>query len=165
MILNIQDWVFYVDIPATMAYSAELCADHCECGYCKNYYQAVRQCYPSLVPYLLRFGINIEGPVDFLPIEPTLCIVSYAVCGRILTHGKNLIDLGDISLSVQQSSELDYSLSCGDPYFVFTTNALKLPWLLDEDMNEVISPANEPECLERMWCKLLDSAEFDSFQS
>ena len=165
MILNIQDWVLDVDLPATVAYSSHLVSDHCECGYCVNFYQAVRQCYPSLDPFLQEFGINIEGPVDFLPVEPILCIVSYAVCGRILKCGRTLIDLGEVTVSVQNSSELDYTLSCGEPYFVFTTNALRLPWLLEEDMDEVVSPANEPECLERMWRKLLDSAEFTTYQS
>ena len=31
-------------------------------------------------------------------------------------------------------------------------------WLLDEDMDEVISPANEPEYLQRMWDRLLQNA-------
>ncbi len=165
MIVNIQDWVFDLDVSATMVYSAELVADHCDCGYCRNYYTTVQKAYPSLNPFLLDFGINIEGPVDFLPIEPNLCIVSYAVCGRIVAQGSGLINLGAVSLSVQNSTELDYTLSCAEPYFVFTTNPLKLPWVLDEDMDEVVSPANEPECLERMWRKLLDYTEFDTYQS
>lgn len=165
MILRIQDWVFDVDIPATMTYAAHLREDHCECGYCTNYYRTVCNAYPSLDSFLREFGIDIEGPVDFLPVEPIVCIVSYAVCGRIMKRGSDRIRLGDVSLSIQESIELDYTLSCGEPYFVFTTTPLKLPWILEEDMNEVVSPANEPECLERMWGKLLDYAEFDTYQS
>ena len=165
MIFSIQGWVFDVDVSATMEYSAELYTDHCECGYCRNYYTTVQSAYPSLNPFLLSLGINIEGPVDFLPVEPDLCIVSYAVCGRIVTRGHKLISLDDVSLSVQDSAELDYSLSCAEPYFVFTTEPLELPWVLEENMDEVISPANEPECLERMWRKLLNNAEFDTYQS
>ena len=165
MILNIQGWVFDVEISATMEYSAELYADHCECGYCRNYYTTVQSSYPSLNPFLLDLGVNIEGPVDFLPIEPNLCMVSYAVCGRIITRGDNVITIGNVSLSVQDSTELDYTLSCAEPYFVFTTNPLELPWVLEENMDEVLSPANEPECLERMWRKLLTNAEIDTYLS
>ena len=165
MELSIQGWVFDVDVKATVDYSVELFSDHCECGYCRNYYTAVSDSYPALQPFLSQFGIHIEGPVDFLPIEPTLCMVSYAVCGRIIKHGNSLIELNGVTVSVQEANELDYELSCSSPYFVLTTNALVLPWLLDEDMNEVVSPANEPECLERMWKKLLGSAQFTGYQS
>lgn len=165
MILQIQAWTFDVDIAATMKYSAHLVEEHCECGYCRNYYQTVAGCYPSLDPFLKGFGIHIEGPVDFLPVEPTVCVVSYAVCGRILERGSGRIEFPDVSFSVEESSELDYTLSCEEPYFVITTNALILPWVLPEDMDEVVSPANEPECLERMWRKVLNMADFDTYQS
>ena len=159
MLLTVKDWVFDVDISATMEYSAKLYAEHCECGYCRNYYAAVRSSYPGLESLLLKFGVNIESPVDFLPVEPTLCIVSYAVCGSICKKGGGRIMIDDFEVSIQKSDVLDYTLSCQQPYFVITTGMLELPWLLDEDKDEVISPANEPECLERMWRKLLNETD------
>ena len=165
MVFNIQGWSFDIDLDATKAYSEELCVDHCECGYCKNYYQALPDSYPSFFAFLDGLGINHEGPVDFLPVEPTLCIVSYPICGKVIRYGNKHIELDSVSISVQESTELDYTLSCKEPYFVVTTNALVLPWLLEEDRDEVISPANEPECLERMWTILLRDADFFGFQS
>ena len=165
MILSVKDWVFDVDIDATMDYSSELYTEHCECGYCRNYYSAVRTSYPGLESVLLKFGINIESPVDFLPVEPTLCIVSYAVCGIICKKGSGRILFDGFDISIQESAQLDYSLSCQQPYFVITTSMLDLPWLLDEDMDEVVSPANEPECLERMWRKLLNETDHNVVQS
>ena len=165
LIFNIQGWTFDIDVDATKSYSDALCLDHCECGYCKNYYEAVKGSYPSLVAFLNGLGIGHEGPVDFLPVEPTLCIVSYAVCGKVIRAGNNYIELDNVSISVHDAAELDYTLSCKEPYFVVTTNALVLPWLLEEDKDEVISPANEPECLDRMWTTLLRDADFFGFQS
>lgn len=165
MVLQIQDWVFDIDCEATQEYTRHLLEDHCECGYCRNYYRAVIDNYPSLKCFLESVSSHVEAPVDFLPVEPTLCVVSYAVSGKIVRPGKGPILLNETSLAVQDQTQLDYELKCKQPYFVFTTDYMELPWLLDEDMNEVISPANEPECLERMWRKLLGSADQSLLQS
>lgn len=165
MIFQIQDWVFDIDLVATKEYTQHLLQDHCECGYCRNYYMAVIDTNPSLKCFLETVGSHIEAPVDFLPVEPTLCVVSYAVSGKIIETGNEIIILDDITLSVQEQSQLDYELKCKQPYFVFTTDYIELPWLLDEDMNEVVSPANEPECLDRMWRMLLDNADQSILQS
>lgn len=165
MIIEIQDWVFEIDREATRAYTQGNLEDHCECGYCRNYYLTIDRIYPALKPFLEQFGAHAEAPVDFLPVEPTLCIVSYAVSGRILRSGTKPIYLDGLSISVQTQTQLDYELKCPQPYFVFTTDYLDLPWILDEDMDEVISPANEPECMERMWRKLLNDAQATPLQS
>jgi len=165
VIVEIQGWVFDIDADATRKYTQGNLADHCECGYCRNYYLTVDREYPALRPFLDQFGAHPEAPVDFLPVEPTLCVVSYGVSGSVLKYGKNTIDLDGLLLSVQVQEQLDYELQCPKPYFVFTTDYLDLPWVLDEDMDEVVSPANEPECLERMWKKLLGNAELTSLQS
>ena len=165
MIVEIQDWLFEIDREATRIYTQENLEDHCTCGYCRNYYLTIDSVYPALRLFLEQFGANPEAPVDFLPVEPTLCIVSYAVSGRILRRGPKPLDLDGRLLFVQTQSQLDYELKCPQPYFVFTTDHLDLPWVLDEDMDEVISPANEPECLERMWRKLLNDAEATPMQS
>lgn len=39
--------------------------------------------------------------------------------------------------------------------FMLEVGEMVLPWVLEEDMDEVISPANEPEFLEKMYRKLL----------
>lgn len=162
MIINLRDWCLDVDIAATVKFSEILKTDHCECGYCRNYYQVVRNSYPELSVFLSELGVDLEAPVDFLPVEPTLCVVSYAIAGRIITPGKLPIYVGDMPLTVQQKELLDYTLDFSEPYFVITTDYLELPWILDEDMDQVVSPANEPECMERMYRKLLQKAEFDS---
>lgn len=165
MIFTFDDWVLDIDVESTRRYTDHLLTDHCECGYCRNFYQSVENVYPGFRPFLNQFGADAEAPVDFLPVEPTLCVVSYAVCGKILNYGRQPIRTGACDFTPEEMERLDYELKCTKPYFVFTSQFLELPWLLEEDMDEVVSPANEPECLERMWRKLLVDAPDSSFKS
>lgn len=165
MIFALEDWVLDIDLESTAVYTEHLLEDHCECGYCRNFYQAVGNVYPAVTNFLKQFAADVEAPVDFLPVEPTLCVVSYAVSGNILIKGSKPIQAGNCNFRIETMDQLDYELKCPKPYFVFTSQFLELPWLLDEDMDEVVSPANEPECLERMWKKLLIDAPDTSYKS
>ena len=166
MILHINDWVFDVDIPATMDYSAGIWEDHCTCGYCRNFYETLNDAYPKLQPFLKNFGMNSLTPEEMSPIEPTLCMVSYCFCGTIVKHGIYPIDIDGVVLSVSTHEENPlYEPPFGKPFFVFTTGLLELPWVLEEDMDEVVSPANEPEYLQRMMNRLLESTENETLIS
>ena len=165
MIFTIHDWVLDIDLESTQRYTDHLLSDHCECGYCRNFYTTVEKTYPGFRAFLKQYASDAEAPVDFLPVEPTLCVVSYAVSGRILSYGSRPIQVGNCLFNIENMDQLDYELKCKKPYFVFTSQFLELPWVLDEDMDEVVSPANEPECLERMWKKLLVEAPDTSFKS
>lgn len=160
MQLQVADWIFEVDIPATMAYSAGIWEDHCTCGYCRNFYETMDSAYPQLKPFLKDFGMNSLTPEELSPIEPTLCMVSYCISGRIVKNGIYPIDIDGVVLSVSTDEENPlYEPPFGTPFFVFTTGLLDLPWVLEEDMDEVISPANEPEYLQRMMNRLLENAD------
>lgn len=166
MILQIADWVFNVDIPATMAYSAGVWEDHCTCGYCRNFYETLDDAYPSLKIFLKQFGMNSLTPEEMSPIEPTLCMVSYCISGRVVKRGIYPIDTGETVFSVSTHGENPlYEPPFGKPFIVLTSGLLELPWVLDEDMNEVISPANEPEYMQRMMDRLLQNADFDAMNS
>lgn len=160
MIVQIYDWVFDVDIPATMAYSAAVWEDHCTCGYCRNFYETLDGAYPSLKPFLKQFGMNSLTPEEMSPIEPTLCIVSYCFIGTIVKRGIYPLDTGEVvfTASTHDQNPL-YKPPFGKPFFVLTSGLLELPWVLDEDMDEVISPANEPEYMERMMNRLLENTD------
>ena len=165
MTISLEDWVLDINLESTQAYTNHLLSEHCECGYCRNFYTTVEKAYPGFRTFLKQYGADAEAPVDFLPVEPTLCVVSYAVSGSILSVGNRPIQVGNCSFTIESMEQLDYELKCKKPYFVFTSQFLELPWVLDEDMDEVVSPANEPECLERMWKKLLIDAPDTSFKS
>lgn len=163
MILKIADWVFDVDIPATMSYSAGVWDDHCTCGYCRNFYETLDREYPVMKPFLEQFGMNSLTPEEMSPIDPTLCIVSYCISGTIVKHGIYPIDVGGVVLSVTTHDDNPlYHPPFGRPFFVLTTGLIELPWVLEEDMDEVISPANEPEYMERMMGRLLENIDSET---
>ena len=153
MILEVLDWVFNVDISATMDYSVHISEDYCNCGYCRNFRETLNAAYPQLKEFLEPFGMNSLTPEEMSPIEPTLCMAS------IVKRGIYPIDLGGVVLTVPEQPDPLYKPTCGEPFFVFNTGLLDLPWVLDEDMDEVISPANEPEYLQRMMNRLLENTD------
>lgn len=153
MNMTLGDWIFEVDIPQTMERSGAHAADHCTCGYCENFYRTVDSVYPHMRSFLTGFGVNIEGPDEFCPFEPTICEATYVVCGKILQHGSLTIHVDGVPVLFQSSLELDHALP--QPSFGIVVGLMDLPWVLDEPMEEVVSPANEPECLDRMWKKLI----------
>jgi hypothetical protein len=149
-----------------MSYSAAVWEDHCTCGYCRNFYETLDEAYPQLKSFLGQFGMNSLTPEEMSPIEPTLCMVSYCISGTIVKHGVYPIDIGGVVFTVSSHEKNpDYEPSFGSPFFVLTTGLLEIPWVLEEDMDEVISPANEPEYLERMMDRLLQNTALDSINS
>lgn len=146
MVLKVNDWVFDIDTEKTKEHSSFALHSHCICGYCVNYYTAVDSAYPHLREFLERFHIEIEGPSEMYPIEPTLCLVAYKVCGSIKQVGNGPIMLDGLPILGEVIDGEKFKLEIGE---------IPLPWVLEEDMDEVISPANEPEFLERMYQKLL----------
>ena len=79
------------------------------------------------------------------------CIGDYVVFGSILKHGKERIKVGEAYLEAAEDPELEYSM----PYFVLYVQELVIPWVLEEPMKDVVSPANEPSFLKKMWDRLL----------
>lgn len=162
MLVTVADWVFDVDIPATMTYSAAVWEDHCTCGYCRNFYESMDFAYPRVRSFLERFGMNSLTPEEMSPIEPTLCVISYCISGTIVKRGIYPLDSGDAVFSVSTHAENPlYEPPFGKPFIVLTSGLLELPWVLEEDMDEVISPANEPEYMERMMKRLLENTDYD----
>ena len=155
MNIQIADWVFEVDVPATMSLSGLNASDHCQCGYCRNYYLTIDKVCPSLRSVLLRFGIHIEGPDELSPYEPTIYEASYIVQGKILHKGKDRLFVDGVPVQIKDVVEADIETEHPLPYFVICIGLIELPWALDEPQDHVISPANEPEYLERMQKKLL----------
>lgn len=141
MILNIADWTFDVDVKATRVHTTNNAADHCTCGYCKNYYETVVCTYPELASFLEQFGVNIHGPSELMPFAPVLLLACYRVHGRILRWGSAPLFVENLSVTVETADTGTFFLWVGE---------MELPWLQEEDMDEVVSPANLPEFLDRM---------------
>lgn len=153
-VLQIGDWVFSIDLDATMEYSAAEAAEHCTCGYCRNFYRAVDGVYPDLRRFLAQFGVDIEAPDEFMPFGPTSSFGAYSVKGEILRRGGQHIAVDGLSVR-PEAGEPDHGI--WPRYIRLSVARLELPWVLDEPMDEVVSPANTPEFRKRMLDKLLGS--------
>ena len=141
MLLEFGDWKFEVDTDATRERTRKYSFDHCQCTYCKNYYDMLDGTYPQLRPALELFGINPEGPCELMPFEPTLMLACYRVDGKILHWGQSQMFVSGIPLLPETDEEGTFLLWVGE---------MRLPWGQEEDPDEVVSPANLPEFLERM---------------
>jgi len=141
LILKFGDWQFRVDPRATSERTRRYSYEHCQCGYCKNFYDAIDIAYPRLRPALEPFGIHLEGPSELMPFEPTLMLACYRVDGQILQWGKDTLSVSGVPILPEAGDEETFLLWIGE---------LQLPWLQQEAVEDVVSPANLPEFLERM---------------
>jgi hypothetical protein len=76
----------------------------------------------------------------------------YVVFGKILKHGKTRFALGAADLWPSEDTAFEFD----EPYFVIALEESEIRWVLDEPFEEVISPANEPSFLKKMWDRLLE---------
>ena len=141
MIFDLADWRFQVDVDATRRHTHDNASDHCACAYCNNFYEALPSAYPGLCVALSRLGIDPMGPSELMPFTPTLFLACYRLQGKILRWGKSALAVGGISIVPEAAEEDSFFLWVGE---------LELPWLQAEPAEEVSSPANLPEFLERM---------------
>lgn len=152
MTINLGDWQFRVNPEATMEYTTQCSLDHCTCAYCRNFYETADLVNPTLRPVLSRFGIYLNGPCEVMPFEPTLVAACYRVTGQITRQGTSFLHIDDIPLRPEKADENTFFLWIGP---------MELPWHQDESMDDVVSPANQPEFLDRMMRRLLIWADED----
>jgi hypothetical protein len=160
MKIRFEDWVFDVDLSATMNYYAQEVSEHCTCGYCRNFYAAVDDRYPNLRSFLAEFGVHIEAPDELCLYEPTIMDGYYAVCGEIIHHGRQPICIDGLSI-VAEAGDLNVNSGCPAPVFFLHTGFIELPWVLDEPQEEVLSTANLPDFFDRIVCRTLCSLSRD----
>lgn len=147
MTITIADWEFSVDSEATTVRTMQYSTDHCTCAYCRNYYEAVDIANPRIRPVLGKFGIMLEGPCELMPLEPNIMLACYRVDGTIVTKGQTRIYVDDVPVIPEESENGTFLLWVGD---------MEIPWMQDEPMEDVVSPANQPEFLERMARKYME---------
>lgn len=146
MVISLADWRFRVDVDATMAYTHKCSLDHCTCPYCQNFYENIDRAEPALRPVLSKFGVYLNGPCEVMPFEPALVAACYRITGQILEWGDTSLYVNGVALRPEEADEATFFLWIGP---------VELPWTQPEDMAEVVSPANQPEFLERMEQRLL----------
>ena len=151
MEITIADWVFRVNTAATLERTTSYSTDHCLCAYCRNFYENMDAANPRLRPVLDKFGVYMEGPCEVMPLEGNVILACYRVDGEILSFGQTHIFVDDVRIFPEAGENGTFLLWIG---------AMVLPWTQDEPMEDVLSPANEPEFLDRMarkWMELTDS--------
>ncbi len=141
LIVKLGDWRFRVDVEATAERTRKYSFEHCQCAYCRNFYDAIDVAYPELRPVMEHFGVNLEGPCELMPFEPTLMLACYRVDGQILQWGKAQLSVKGVTILPEAGDEDTFLLWVGE---------VQLPWLQEEAVEDVVSPANLPEFLERM---------------
>jgi len=141
LILKIGDWRFQVDVEATSERTRKYSYEHCQCGYCKNFYDAIDIAHPELRPVMEQFGVHLEGPSELMPFEPTLMLACYRVDGQILQWGRSTLSVRGVQILPESGDQDTFLLWVGE---------LRLPWLQKEAVEDVVSPANLPEFMERM---------------
>ena len=154
MRIALADWLLEVDVDATDRYTTKCTEDHCLCAYCRNFYETVDGAYPAIRPFLARFGVNLYGPSEQMPFEPTLFMACYRVTGRILHRGVQRMHICGIPVHPEEADEKTFFLWIGE---------MVLPWVQDEPEEEVVSPANQPEFMQRMLNKWLETREEDDY--
>ena len=142
MVFDLADWRVEVDVEATRARTGANASDHCECAYCKNYYETLPQTYPGLCVALSRLGIDPMGPSELMPFTPTLYLACYRLQGKILRWGTSELAVGGIAIVLEAAEE--------EGSFFLWAGELELPWIQPEPAGEVSSPANLREFMERM---------------
>lgn len=156
MVISLADWQFRVDVDATMDYTHKCSLDHCTCAYCQNFYENIDRAQPKLRPVLSKFGICLNGPCEVMPFEPTLVAACYRVTGEIIRRGESYLYVEDLPLRPEPADEKTFFIWIGPA---------ELPWTQDEDMDEALSPANQPEFMDRMMERILKWAEDPDMES
>ena len=156
MIISLGDWRFRVDPNATGVYTTRCSLDHCTCPYCQNFYENMDRVSPTLRPVLSKFGIYLNGPCEVMPFEPTLVAACYRVTGQILSRGESFLHVDDVPLRPEEAGE--------DTFFLWI-GPVELPWTQEEAMEDVISPANQPEFLDRMMLRWLQWSQEEEIPS
>lgn len=144
--ISVADWQFRVDRDATRDYTMKCSLDHCLCPYCRNYYETVDASHPRLRSVLDGFGIFLDGPCEVMPLEHNVILAAYRVTGAISRAGKLRLYVDDVPLIPEAEEEGTFLLWVGP---------MELPWVQEVAPEDVLSPANEPEFLERMSAKAL----------
>ena len=150
--IRLADWQFSVDPEATREYTMHCSTDHCLCPYCRNYYETVDTAQPRLRQVLAGFGAFLDGPCEVMPLEHNVILAAYRITGRIVHSGRVGLYVDDVSL---------YPQSSDNGTFLLWVGPMELPWVQKENPEDVISPANEPEFLERMTAKYLELTASD----
>lgn len=119
-----------MDAEKTRAFYSKLSSqDICDCTYCQNYIRRVRAAYPAAADYLSHLGVDIEKPLETMPLEPDeagkleYAGPQYIVCGT--PEGFAETRIGSVHVAIASSHP---STGLEEPHFVIELYPIKLKW-------------------------------------
>ena len=168
MLLKIDGLEVDIDLDATMFHRCKEGEDPCDCAYCRNFAASIDKYYPNLRGFLAQFGVDIAIPDESMPFDrPKEMWYEnvYSVCGRILSGDETTIQIDGTEVYFHFEEQLHLNPVCPEPHFFIGVGMMILPWVLDEPMEDVLSPANDPSFLRKMWNRLLGKYRKSKFDS
>lgn len=119
-----------MDAEKTKAFYSKLSSqDICDCAYCQNYIRRVRAAYPAAADYLSHLGVDIEKPLETMPLEPDeageleYAGPQYVVCGT--PEGFAETRIGSVHVAIASSHP---STGLEEPHFVIELYPIRLKW-------------------------------------
>ena len=123
-----------MDIERTKAYYAKMKReDICDCVYCQNLIDEIKQAYPDVAEYLLSLGVNIERPFEvFLPSDPVNGYVDYPIVQYLIAGDPgdfNETTVGDISIGL---SDCHPTATYEGGHFIIDAGVFHIKWRSDK---------------------------------
>ena len=119
-----------MDTEKTRAFYSQLSGkDICGCAYCQNDVRQIRAAYPQLGDYLSRLGVDMEKPLETMPLEPDetgqleYAGPQYIVCGT--PDGFAEPQIGSVRIEIAASHP---ATGVEEPNFVIELYPIRLKW-------------------------------------
>ena len=119
-----------MDIEKTREYYRNLKdEDICDCKWCRNFIEQIRNAYPEVAEFLDGMGVDIEKPFETWPLEPysdgtiTYLDVQYIVIGDPSSFTQTHI--GDVEVHIADSHP---PVEIAEQHFVIELLPFRLKW-------------------------------------
>jgi hypothetical protein len=146
----VDDWEFNYDIQATKDNYKK--NNKCNSTPCKNFRKLIKNNYPKLYEFLLKFGVNIERPEEIMWFEGNKNeeIIDYnawyIIKGEIVKNGNYEIDIDTLNIVVTNSNKGSPNTEVNEPYFWFCVYNIVLPWKMKEDFSNIFPKKQKKQC-------------------
>lgn len=114
----------------------------CDCAYCINYYKTFKEKYTKISKFLEQFGLDIEFPLEIMPLEydkqyNKIRYISYYPIKGTMSKDKLILNLEGIEVRILRGSDLNNPCpnpKMKEPYLLVEISGIRLPWILDEEI-------------------------------
>lgn len=103
--------------------------DLCSCAYCQNYIQGIRAAYPEAAEYLAGLGVDIEKPLETLPLEPdSLGFLEYAGAQYIVLGTPDGFTKTTVGSVLVDMAGAHPPTALEEAHFVIELSPIRLKW-------------------------------------